>query len=139
MERSEPTPVLPIVSTRHAQLATHVTIRRNKMMSSEFYHLKALGGSSTKLPPRDAIVAIAIFYQSTRGIEYKLPPRDAIIAHAIFTPKHTGARVQNLPPKDVIIAHAARNLKGSNQKTHRQAPPIELCPKPKGKTRLQPD
>src|ERR1041385_8809497 len=121
MERSEPTPVLPIVSTSHAQETTHVTLRRNKMMLPEYYNLKALGGSSTKLPPerrycrsrdlhskhsgarvqnspqetlsslsrsslkalggsstklppRDTIVAIAIFYQSTRGLEYNPPP-----------------------------------------------------------------
>ena len=116
MERSEPTPVLPILSTNHAQLAAHVTLRRNKMMLPEYYNLKALGGSSTKLPPERR-------YRRNRD----LPP------------KHSGDRIQNLPPKDDIITHAARNLKGSNQKTHRQAPPVELCPEPKGKTRLQPD
>src|ERR1041385_4685532 len=51
MERSEPTLVLPIVSTSHAHLAAHVNLRRNKMMLPKFYHNKALGGSSTKTPP----------------------------------------------------------------------------------------
>src|ERR1041385_7855932 len=100
MERSEPTPVLPIVSTSHAHLAAHVNLRRNKMMLPKFYHNKALRGSSTKtpperryhrnrdllpkhsgaraqkLPPRDAIVAIAIFHQNTRGLDYKISPRE---------------------------------------------------------------
>src|ERR1041385_5935779 len=91
MERSEPTPVLPILSTNHAQLAAHVTLRRNKMMLSKYYNLKALGGSSTKLPPRDAIIAHAIYTQKALGgSSTKLPPRDAIIAHAIYTQKALG-------------------------------------------------
>src|SRR3954465_6144062 len=37
--------------------------------------------------------------QSTRGFEHKLPPRDAIIAHAIFTSNHSGARAQTPPER----------------------------------------
>src|SRR4051812_48108353 len=120
MERSEPTPVLPIVSTSHAHLAAHVNLRHNKMMLPKYYHLKALGGlstnspretlssltrslskalgrSSTKLPPRDAIVAHAISTQSTRGLEYKTPPERRYCRSRDLYPKHSGARVQNSP------------------------------------------
>src|ERR1041385_7365110 len=106
MECSEPTPVLPIVSTSHALLAAHVNLRRNKMMLPKYYHTKALGGSSTKLPPRDAIVAIAIFYQSTRGLEYKTPPERRHRRSRDLHPKRSGARVQKLPPRNAIVAHA---------------------------------
>src|ERR1041385_4820146 len=97
MERSEPTRVLPIVSTSHAHLEAHVNLRHNKMMLPKYYHLKALGGLSTKLPPRDAIVAHAIFTQSTRGLEYKTPPERRYRRSRDLYPKHSGARVQNSP------------------------------------------
>src|ERR1041385_6529061 len=58
---------------------------------------KALGGSSTKLPPIDAIVAIAIFYQSTRGLEHKTPPERRYRRNRDLLPKHSGARAQNSP------------------------------------------
>src|ERR1043165_673296 len=37
--------------------------------------------------------------QSTRGLEHKLPPRDVIIAHAIFTSKHSGAQAKTPPER----------------------------------------
>src|ERR1041385_2955901 len=144
MERSEPTSVLPIVSTSHAHLAAHVNLRRNKMMVPKYYHTKALGGLSTKLPPRDAIVAIVIFYQSTRGLEYKTPPERRYRRNRDLLSKHSGARVQNspretlssqsrsftkalggsstkLPPRDAIVAIAT--FYQSTQGLEYKAPP----------------
>src|ERR1041385_5309836 len=119
MEHSEPTPVLPIVSTSHAHLAAHVNLRRNKMMLPKWYHTKALGGSSTTLPPRDAIVAIVIFYQSTRGLEYKTPPERRYRRNRDLLPKHSGARVQNSPREtpSSLTRSSPKALGGSSTKT----------------------
>src|SRR3954465_13789822 len=118
MERGEPTPVLPIVSTNQAQLAAIVTLQRNKLMFPKYCHTKALGGSSTKLPPRDAIVAIAIFYQSTRGLEYKTPSERCYRRNRDLLPKHSGARVQN-SPRETLLSQSrpfTKALGGSSTK-----------------------
>src|ERR1041384_8283902 len=122
MERSEPTPVLAIVSTSHAHLAAHVNLRRNKMMLPKYYHSKALGGSSTKLPPRDAIVAIAIFYQSTRGLEYKTPPERRYRRNHDILPKHSGARVQNSPRE--TLSSQSRSFTKALGGLEYKAPPV---------------
>src|ERR1041385_2183652 len=94
--------VLPIISPSHDHLAAHVNLRRNKMMLPKFYHNKALGGLSTKthperryrrnrdllpkhsgaraqkLPLRDTIIAIAISYQSPRGLNHKNSSRETL-------------------------------------------------------------
>src|SRR3954469_8213666 len=89
------------------------------MMLPKYYHLKALGGSSTKLPPRDAIVAHAIFIQSTRGLEYKTPPERRYRRSRDIYPKHSGARVQNSPRLTLSSLRRSlpRALGGSSTKT----------------------
>src|SRR4051812_4296008 len=106
MERSEPTPVLPIVSTSHARLATHVTVRRNKMMLPKYYHLKALGGSSTNSPRETMSSLTRSLPKSTRGLERKLPPeRRYRRSHDLYL-KALGGSSANSPPRDAIVAHA---------------------------------
>src|ERR1043165_673295 len=68
-------------------------------MLPKYYYLKALGGSSKNSPREMLSSLMRSLPQSTRGLEHKLPPRDAIIAHAIFTSKHSGARAQTPPER----------------------------------------
>src|ERR1044071_3175265 len=49
---------------------------RETLSSRMRSHFKALGGSSMILPPRDAIVANAILFQSTRGLGHNTPPKN---------------------------------------------------------------
>src|ERR1041384_369701 len=65
------------------------------MMLPKYYHLKALGGSSTN-SPRETLSSLTRSYLKHWGLEHKLPPRDAIVAHAIL-PKALGGSSTNSP------------------------------------------
>src|SRR3954467_10410082 len=69
------------------------------MRLPKYLCIKALGGSSTNSPERRYHPSRDHDLTSSRGLEHLLPPRDAIIAHAIFTSKHSGARAQTPPER----------------------------------------
>src|ERR1041385_2048240 len=98
MERSEPTSVLPIVSTSHAHLAAHVNLRRNKMMLPKYYHLKALGGSSTN-SPRETLSSQPRSVTKALGGSSANSPRETLSSQLRSFTKELGGSSTKLPPE----------------------------------------
>src|SRR4051812_50208914 len=89
MERSEPTPVLPIVPTSHAHLAAHVNLRCNKMMLPKSYHNKALGGLEHKSSPRETLSSQSrSLTKALGGSRAKAPPQRSYSSNRDLVPKH---------------------------------------------------
>src|ERR1043165_9580725 len=87
-----------IFTSKHSGAQAKTPPERCYHRSCDLY-LKALGGSSTNSPQETLSSLMRSLPQSTRGLEHKLPPRDVIIAHAIFTSKHSGDRAQTPPER----------------------------------------
>src|ERR1041384_4497017 len=87
-----------IFTSKHSGAQAQTPPERRYHRPCDLY-LKALGGSSTNSTRETLSSPMRYLPQSTRGLERKLPPRDAIIAHAIFTSKHSGAQAQTPPER----------------------------------------